>query len=178
MAEFLNSLKSSGGGKYFFVKEGRTRVRLLGLEDPANPESFYAETTNSYGKTKFVVFGEVLGTDQGELSPQFAGKVVPIICPKTVIEYILSLLIEGYTLWGDEGAHGITIHRTGSGLDTNYNVIPSSKPIGFTEGVEMPDQSLAEVAIAFADASEERAKNAGSGGKRGGKDGGMSGEDW
>lgn len=159
----LNQVSTAGaGGPFFYPKAGKTRIRLVSDPKGDDPDEFFRETVSlRYGKpkTKYVFLGEVLATDNGELGDRYSARVVPIVVSKTVIKSILGLLVEGYVLLSDteddEDAHGITIIRSGTGLDTSYTVMPSRKPQGLSENVQWPDESLDDFALMYTENSEQ-----------------------
>lgn len=134
--EVLQSL-TVGSSNFLFPREGRTRVRLGADRDGL----YFLEVQTQYQgriKTKFLLLAVPM--DEGEKT--WKGLIVP----KTVFRSIATLAAEGYELWDPEEAHGITIVRTGSGLESSYSVLPSHKPIPLPREVrEQEIPSLTEL---------------------------------
>jgi len=152
----LDQLSETTSGPFFFIKEGKTRVRLVPQKETS--DHFFVETTRVFrGKTRsrYIILGVVAGVSTQELSDEWKTKVAPIVVPKTVVKSILQLLAEGYDLLGPEG-NGITIIRDGKGIDTSYNVLPSPKPIPIPDGLTYPDSTLEELSQEFYQSSLER----------------------
>lgn len=143
--EILRQLESSSA--WFRPKDGRTRMRLV-LPPGESPHKFYREVQTSFQgnlKTRFMLMA-LLFAGEG-VTEEMSAKVTPVIVAKTVLKGILSLLVEGYDLLGPE-ANGITIIRTGQGLNTDYSVMPSKNPIPLPENITY-----------FADSFDEAAEN-------------------
>ena len=144
------------GGAFLFPQEGKTRLRLV-LPEGENMYHFYREVINSYGRTKYLIVAIVPSSDDANL-------VRPIILPKTPLQDILTILAEGYELFSPEEGFGITITRTGSGLDSKYSVLPSPKPVPLDpEEFEWPDEDLDEFAELFAKNAKDRKQRRASG---------------
>ena len=142
----LSSLSSSS--MFFRPKEGRTRAKLV-LPEGEEPRNFFREVTTSYSgkqKTRYMMLA-VLFDGEG-VSPQMASMVTPIVVAKTVLKGVVSLLVEGYELFGDKG-HGITIIRTGQGLNTDYSVMPSKKVIPVPDDLVWPEEEFDLIAENF-----------------------------
>lgn len=149
----LEDMQSSeGGGKFFFVQKGRTRVRLIpekGTETNEFP-SFFIETQGFWQnkpKKRFVVRGLVVEADGRELSEEDQHTVRPLLVAPQVVKKILALLSGGWDLLGTDTGHGITILRSGTGINTEYDVVvsPTAKPIAeFGSIIDMPE-SLAQL---------------------------------
>lgn len=149
--EILNQLNQ--GGDIFFVKDGRTQLRLV-PEDPSNKKSFFHETSRLYRgqrRTKYLIRAFLPKLDPPGI------KAVPV--GPTVLKSILGLLAEGYELLDPEEGHGITIVRRGSGLDTSYNVMPSPKPVPMPEEFVDLETSLEEIAEQLEEGDVNRDKN-------------------
>ena len=181
--EMLDNLSTGESGPFWFIKEGKTRVRLIPEE---GSERFYAETTRVFrGKerVRFVVLGVVMGVSTRELADEWKNRVTPVIMTKTCVKGILALLAEGYDLLSPDG-HGVTIVRSGKGLDTSYTVLPSPKPIPIPDDVVEAESSLEEYSQLFYQNSLERDSNRGDSGSEEAKPnptkGSQSsgGEDW
>jgi hypothetical protein len=149
----LNSLKTTS--RWVMPKNGRTKARLV-LPDENDPRHFYEEVKNSYMgnvRSKYMVFALLF---EGEnVTPEMSTTVTPLVVPKTVLKGIISLLAEGYDLFGPDG-HGITVTRTGKGLNTSYSVLPSRKPVDLPEDMAWPEESIEELADDFTETSMRR----------------------
>lgn len=157
----LNALKSQGSGPFFFLKAPKTRLRLVCLNEDVT--AFYAGAQTFFRnkpKTKYVVFGQVISADgkEGGLDPKWQKKVVPIVITKTVLTGIIALLAEGYELFDEQEGFGLTITKTGSGTDTDYNVLPSPSMIPLS-AEEWPEKELEEYAAELTARGEERQNN-------------------
>ena len=149
----LNSLKVTG--RWYRPKVGRTQVRLL-LPDDTEPRNFFREVQTSYNgnvRTKYMVLALIFSGEGA--TPEMAETATPLIITKTVLKGIVSLLAEGYDLFGPDG-HGVTITRTGKGLNTDYSVLPSRKPVDIPEDIAWPQESLDELAEDFTESSLRR----------------------
>ena len=159
--EILSSLSSSS--MYFRPKEGRTRVRLL-LPKGEAPTKFYREVQTSYnGKVKPRYLVMALIFDGEGVSPEMAKTATPMVIAKTVLKGIISLLVEGYDLFDPEEGHGLTIIRTGQGLNTDYSVMPSQKPIPIPADITWPSDDFDTIAETFTQGSFEMDKQRQSG---------------
>lgn len=117
---------------------------------------FYREVINSYGRTKYLILAVVISSDEEDL-------VRPVILPKTPLQDILSILAEGYDLFDPEEGFGISINRTGSGLDSKYSVLPSKKAFPLADELEWPPEDLDEFADLFAKNAKDRKNRRASG---------------
>ena len=164
--EILNELKTTG--QWYRPKDGRTRVRLV-LPEDTNPREFFKEVQSSYNgniKTRYMVLGLILdGTGATE---EMSTTVTPIVIAKTVLKGIVSLLAEGYELFGEDG-HGVTINRSGQGLNTDYSILPSRKPVDLPDDITWPTETFEEMAEQFSTQSFERDKNRSEGKQKSGK---------
>lgn len=159
----LDGLKSGAGGKFQFLGEGKTRLRLVMPQGTTDPRDFYTETTRVYrGKerTRYLFLAQVVGATGKDVPEEIKNKVSPIVAPKTVLQGILALLAEGYDLLSPNG-NGVTVIRSGKGLETSYNVIPSPKPIPLPDELEWPEESLVELGNEFYQDSLDRDANRG-----------------
>jgi hypothetical protein len=118
-----NLVQKMGGGEsdFLFPQVGRTRVRLVWADADSDPIRAVNSSFQNRVKTKYVLWGYSPDDEESKL------KIV--VVPKTVGTGILALLAEGYDLFDPAEGHGISIIRSGSGLDTQYNVMPSPKPV-------------------------------------------------
>lgn len=154
----------NSASNFYRPKEGRSRLRLVQMPEMVPDEEgifqFYAEVQSTFrGKTKSRFLVPALVLDGPGARPEMATKITPVVLPKAVIKGILGLLAEGYDLFSDEG-FGITVARTGQGLDTDYNVLPSKNPVALPEGLELPEKTFTEMAEDF----EKWANRPGAGG--------------
>lgn len=142
--------KNQGGGPFFYIKEGRTQFHLIGEN---GTDDFFVEVIETHfdkPKPKYIVMGVILKTD-AELREQFQNKVVPIVVPKTVFSGIIELLAEGYNLTDVEEGHGLTIRRSGSGLNTEYSVTASPRPVVLDiDNIKPADHLLDELPALYA----------------------------
>lgn len=151
--DLLDQINTSGN--FFRPKEGSTRIRLIplpGMEPDADGAfQFWEEVqTNFRGqiRTKFVIAGLILEAKGAR--PEMATSVTPIVISKSVLKGILGLLAEGYELFDLTEGYGITLKRSGQGLDTDYAVMPSKNPVVVKEeDIEIPQKTLAELAEDF-----------------------------
>jgi hypothetical protein len=111
-----------GGGEtqFLFLKAGRTPLRLLWPEDADAP--FVSVKAYYQGRVR-------QRWAAAAFRPQEPQAIKAAILPKSVAQAILDLLIEGYELFDMEKGHGITVIRTGLGLETSYNVVASRDPV-------------------------------------------------
>jgi len=144
-----NLKESQGGGSFFFLKAGRTRVRVVpvpGTEGDEYP-TFFTDTEGSFqGKVnkRRILLGIVVQAEGKEITEEDKTKVVPLLVAPSVVTQILETLAEGWDLLGANG-HGITINRTGVNLGTEYSVLPSKTPIPLPQALTYPEKSLAEL---------------------------------
>ncbi|KKK60431.1 hypothetical protein LCGC14_3024440, partial [marine sediment metagenome] len=86
-----------GGGIFFFLKPGRTRLRIVpikGTEQNERPE-FWTDTEGSYnGKPnkRRILLGIVAGADGREIPDEDKNKVVPLLVAPTVVTQIVEML--------------------------------------------------------------------------------------
>lgn len=160
--DFWNSVLQdldAGGGGYIFPKAGRTRVRLIHNPD----EGYVEEVINRYGRSRYMILA-VRADDEAE-------EVRGLLATKTVWKSIVQLLAEGYDFWDPEEGYGVTIIRTGTGLqDTTYTVIPSKSPVPLPDSIlaMVEDEtlpSLEEIAATYTDDSQKQRKERESGQK-------------
>lgn len=129
--DLLGQLGNSGN--FYRIKEGSTKLRLVQLPSMKVKKGesfvFWGEATTSYRgnqRSRFVIPALVLegkGTREG-----MDTNVTTVVVPKTVLKGILGLLAEGYELFDPKEGYGLMIKRTGSGLNTDYTVLPSRNP--------------------------------------------------
>jgi hypothetical protein len=159
----LDQLNSKGNSLFYFPKAGKTRLRLLwptGHDE--SDQVFFVETLRYFKgqvRTRFIVMGQVLTNATGEVDEKFRNQVKAIVINKTTLRSILTALAEGYDLLGPEG-HGLTLVRTGEGLETDYNVLTSPRPVKVDyEELEWPEESIEDLAEMFAKESKDRDTN-------------------
>lgn len=159
----LDALASEGSGAYFFLKQPKTQIRLVNLEH--DPEHFFLPVTSIYRgqpKTKYLVFGVVLKTPGKDLLDKYVNAIVPIVFNKTTIKGILSLLAEGYDLFDPKEGYGITIMKSGTGLDTDFNLMPSPHAVPLDmEKVKQPEKTLEDFAAEFSNNQRNRSQSSG-----------------
>lgn len=137
----------SVGGNFYRLKEGTTKLRLVQLPTmkakKGQPFVFYGEVQTSYRgneRTRFVIPALVL---EGKgARPEMSKKVTPVVITKTILKGILGLLAEGYELFDLKEGYGIAIKRTGTGLNTDYAVLPSRNPQPMPEDFELPGEKV------------------------------------
>lgn len=142
----LDGMKS--GGAFVFPQEGKTRLRLV-LPEGEDMYHFFREVINSYGRTKYLIMAVVISSDEPDV-------VRPVILPKTPLQDILTILAEGYELFDIDGGFGLSVIRTGSGLDSKYSVLPSPKAFPLSDELEWPPEDLDEFADQFAKNAKDR----------------------
>lgn len=122
-AALLDQLKASSLSDFIFLKEGRTKVRLL-----VKDELYYLPVASEYKgrqKTKYAILAVLQGEDV----------IKALIAPKTVLTAILNLEVEGFPVFDPEEGHGVVIKRSGSGFDTDYSVTASPKMVEVSDEV-------------------------------------------
>jgi len=169
---------SSGGGDVYYLKEPKTRIRLVlpamspnsgGDED--DEEIFYAETTKHYqGKASsaFIVMGLILGTSTKGDKNVSDTKVRAIRLPKTALRWVVSQLAEEHELFDEVSGHGVTIERIGGGNSdrTSYSGGVSAKPIPIqVDKLEWPAKDIWTIAAEESTRSEQRDAKKGGDGK-------------
>lgn len=153
--ELLQGMNTGGGGNFFFPKPGRTVVRIVPLEKgefhPGSETGWLGETVDpKWNKKKYILMAQVLKTDQGPLGDRWAGRVVPVILPATVIKGIFAILSEDFDLLSDDGGLPITIRKEGKGLNTTYNVMPAAQAHAIDrEELEIPETTLSTLSEEF-----------------------------
>lgn len=179
--QLLDQMAEKGGnGSVFFPKKGKTRIRLAPIK--GTDDDFFVETKSVYkgkARSKYLLSAMVISTDAGELNERWVNKVVPVLVPGAVLKGILGLLAEGYDLLSPEG-HGITIVKTGGGLETTYSVMPSQKPMELPDDVTYPEQSFEEIAEEYANRADSADETSDDEAPRAGKSSATesSGADW
>lgn len=179
---------SSGGGDVYYLKQPKTRVRLLlpsmspnasetgegGEED--EDMNFYAETRKAYQdqiRTNYLVFGLILGTSEKNDQNVSQTKVKAVRIPKTALRGIVGQLAEDWDLFDPTAGHGIVIEKIGgaNAERTSYNiqVSPKAVPVDLAS-LEWPDKDLWTLATEEENRSFERnAKKQTGGGKTNGR---------
>jgi hypothetical protein len=166
----LDETTNSGGQSHFlFPKAGKTRLRLLHLED-RDPGKLYTQVERLWQgkpKTKFMIRAIYYGVPatQGEPAPD--PREVALVIPRQVLNQILQVASDGETELFYDGAVAVTIVRSGEGLNTSYQVIAGSKVAPPVHGLEhLP--SLDVLATEFKTWQDNRAAQAAAGGNKGG----------
>lgn len=147
----LDQMNSSGN--FYRLKEGKTRLRLIAPQERVDqkPVIFFEEVQSTFRgrtKTKYMILCLVL---EGKgAKPEMATTVTPVIVTKTVIKGILGLLAEGYDLFDPTEGYGFSINRTGSGLETDYSVLASRKPVPLdADSIVLPQKTITELAADY-----------------------------
>jgi len=156
--DVLDGMKAGGGSNVYFLKEAKTRLRLLLSDDQELPQ-FWADTEKHYkGKVSpaHLIYGVILGTSKAGDENVSIEKVDVIRIPKTVLRGILSNLAEGHELFDEQTGHGIIIEKTSGGDRTSYVVKVSPKPVAVGPGLTWPDRSLDELAVEETDRAIKR----------------------
>jgi len=156
----LDQLAAGNAGPNFFLKAGRTRIRLVaepGHDEGSMPVFFTQVSATFRGKTrpKFLLSAVVIGAEGRDLPEDKVNKVIPVVVPKQVLTDILNTLVEGWDLFDLESGHGLSINKTGSGLNTEYTVNVSPKPVPLADIIPM-DMTLIEAAEKFMELSAQR----------------------
>ena len=130
----LLSDMSSGSSTTWFLKAGRTQIRLLvepGEEEESTPTFFGEVQTYWKGKarTKIALRALILASDGGDISVEKASQEHLVIVPKSALKAIIGLLMEGYDLLSEAEGRGIAIIKTGRGLGTSYSVVASPNAV-------------------------------------------------
>lgn len=158
-AALAKELEEGKGGPVRFLKAGDNKIRLI-LEPKTSPVDFAVETYSLYQgrkSKKYLMFGMIF--QSGDTVAEDDEKLVvrPILVPKKVYQSIVNTAAKGYDLFSPEEGLGIIITKTGSGLQTGYEVLPSPKPIPVDlKAIKPPEKSLLEYAKEFANFQENR----------------------
>ena len=156
--EKLNEVASSMNGAYLYPQVGQTRVRLM-LAPEREPDEFYQEVKREFkGKTRTQYLIPVIMVDpNGTWSTE-----IKIMCAaKTVLKGILTILASGeYDLLHPEEGHGLTIGRTGQGLNTEYSVLPSKSPVPVDYEFYTYEKSLLDYAADLENNDNSRSEGA------------------
>ena len=126
---------SSDGGLYHKFEDGKTYTIRIASE----PIVYQTEFVSPNGETN-------LSTKYGWLAWNVEDKH-PIILQLPVTAYKKVAAFGADDDYGDPQNYNIKITRTGTGLDTEYNVVPSPKqiPIEQVEGAENAKEELAKL---------------------------------
>lgn len=117
----LDRLQQGGSNSFLFAKNPKNRYRLLHLDG----EPFFVEVKSDFRgkvKVKYMLLALDMAAELDERIPK------GLIIAKTPFKAIVALLSEGYDLFSENG-YGVTILKSGTGLDTSYSVMPSPKAI-------------------------------------------------
>jgi len=156
--KLLDGVQSgSNSGSIKFIKEGRTRLKLVPEDD-----AYFIEVTAKFRdkkRTKYLVLCWDVDAD----APQ---RLQAVLVSRSVLASILTLAAEGYEIFDPDEGHGITIIREGAGLNTEYNVLPSPRPVPTPDSVldQQASLSLMSAADEFEQLQETRAQAAAEGG--------------
>lgn len=148
--DMVDELKAGqGGGRFFFLKPGRTRIRLVpvpGTENETRPTFFQPTEGNYQGKVnkRQILLAIIVGAEGREIPDEDKNKVQPLLVAPTVVTQIVETLAEGWDLLSPKG-HGVSIVRSGQGLQTTYKVTPSPTPIPLPEPIVYIDSTMAEL---------------------------------
>jgi hypothetical protein len=155
---------SSGGGDVYYLKQPKTRIRLLlpsmspayvpeeGNAEDDDDTQFFAETTKYYqdqARTNFLIFALILGTSEKSDQNVSQTKVRAIRLPKTALRGIVGQLAEDWDLFDPKGGHGLVIEKIGGANSerTSYNIQVSPKPVPVDPGaLEWPNKDLWQIA--------------------------------
>lgn len=138
-----------GGGDFLFLKPGKHHLRLV--QPPKGERPFLEVKTHYRGKprTKYMVL--VVDMDEDEK------KIRGALLARTAWQGIVSLLAEGFELFDADNGYGVTVIRSGSGLNTEYSVLPSRKPVPLPNEVRNQETpSLADTAQAYLEMQKKR----------------------
>lgn len=146
----MDDLQSGGSSDFIFCKQDRTRLRLVQKEgQPAFttiPSTYQGRT-----KDKYMILAVDMAVDEGERT------VRGVILSKTPFKAIVQLLQEGYDFFDPEEGFGVTVRRSGSGLDTQYAVMPSQKPLPMDpEWIEENSPTFDDLKEKYAEMSARR----------------------
>lgn len=135
----------------FFPQEGKNRFRLFWAE--GRDELPYVEVT-SYWQGKPRRRYMMMGYSPDDQTPIPRG----IVLARTAFRSIIDLVSEGYELFDPERGHGITIIRSGRGLDTSYTVIASMHPIPIPDELkeQLSEFDLSAVARSYEEGQRQR----------------------
>lgn len=153
--ELAKEMKAQeGGGIFFFLKEGRTRLRLVpekGTENNERPR-FWIDTEGSYnGKPnkRRILLGIVAGADGREIPDEDKNKVVPLLVAPSIVTQVVEILATGWDLFSAKEGHAIAIARSGSGLQTTYRVDVSPSAIPLPDTIQYLDKNLEELDVEY-----------------------------
>lgn len=145
-------LESAGGGTGSFLREGKTRIRIV-AEDSDDDKSWFSDVQTYWqGKPRErkLIRCVILGDEEH--------KIVPLVVAKSVLKGIFNILDEGYDLLDEEGGYGVTIVRSGEGLNTSYTTMPSRKEVPIPDDVEDMEMTLEEAAEKIDEESKTRSE--------------------
>lgn len=125
--QLLEELQSGGSANFIFAKKPKNRIRLI--RDPKQP--VFAEVSSTFRrqgvegttKTKYMILAVDLTAPEDDEEVKVKGLIVS----KTVFRSIVALITEGYEFFDPTTGHGVTISKSGVGLQTQYSVMPSQK---------------------------------------------------
>jgi hypothetical protein len=153
--QLLTGLSQKGDGAMYYLKEGRNKIRFT--PDMGKLKIFYIEVQRSWQggpmKTKYLTKAVV----QVEGQP---AEERGLLLTKTVIKDIVNLLAEGYDLFSATEGLGVTISKSGTGLETNYSVVATPKPVALPSDYKRLDMTLQELEEHLQKREAERALTA------------------
>lgn len=151
----LQEMKDAeGGGIFFFLKPGRTRLRIVpeqGTENDSLP-SFWIDTEGMYQEKvnkRRILLGIVAGADGREIPDEDKNKVVPLVVAPSIVTQIIELLAGGHDLFSKNEGHAIAINRTGVNLGTSYSVQNSPSPVPLPDVIQYCEFSLQELDLQY-----------------------------
>ena len=147
--ELADALEAGASSPYTFLKPGDNMIRLV-LEQGRKPTEFFEFAENYYnGKPtkKWVVLGLVKIQEGAEASAEDFYTVKPIVLPTQVRTSIVNNAARGFELFDAEKGYGLTIVKSGSGLNTKYEVVMTVNPVPIDAGlVVWPEKNLKTLA--------------------------------
>lgn len=171
---------ASGDPRTYALRPGRNRLRLV-PDIEGVPTSFFCEVQRNFRgqlRTRYLIKAMPMGRDEKEMKG--------VVVPKTVMKQVLNMLAEGYDLLHPTKGLGIVIVKSGEGMESSYNTLPSPKAVPLPKKYTDLDVSLKKLAeeILANDLSrnEERSNEAGSNSRaKGGRkatQAALGGDDW
>ncbi len=140
--EVLGALASTDNEFFIFPKEGRTRVRLIGLGELPNDMFRVVQSTfQGRKRDRWLVMGFTIPESQEE-----AYRLRCVVFSKTAFRGVVEMAKEGYEFFNMKSAHGISIIRSDAGGRTNYTVMPSPSAVPIPDEIE---KSLEDIDIDY-----------------------------
>ncbi|HPB63531.1 MAG TPA: hypothetical protein PLD15_06200 [Mesotoga sp.] len=151
----------SGGGKVFYLKPGKNRIRML---PPKGKNPFISVETSYRGRTrtKYLVGAVVPDAIDPERNVDDVG-IRAVLLTRQQIHTILTNQTEGFDLFSPAG-NGLTIIKAGSGLNTTVTISVTPKPIVIADEVleawkEFDLEAVAKDWIAYQKSRAEQGTN-------------------